>query len=418
MSSADHLDRSFTIPKSVAVVESGQGKGKIYLVGCLHGAPTSCRDVAAVVDGCCGGGGGGGREDQGGGDGGLGAVVLELCPSRYEALTREMRAEKASALPETKEIIQKWAKGVAKVYRERGAGPALLGGFLSFTYVLQKVAKFDPGTEFKKAVAMGADQGFNIVLGDAEVNATIASFSRGLGDFGDITATNALRDFGVMVEALFGGRPFFGIGAGGVMTSPQYINVPMVLTTTPQLVKDLFVLLAPITFVVYGVTDTADYLIGQAFGGIQSANAAVATSAPYFEAGSEAINFLTLAFTGLFTSKFFRLIIAERNEFLAASIEEAYRSDPSKDTIAVLGMLHCNGVAKILGERLSSFSDSDDKINLPQQDSYDNVYNLQSSAISKQRESFELNSRTLKKGPEIWADILPREGEEYSKNVF
>lgn len=43
-----------------------------------------------------------------------------------------------------------------------------------------------------------------------------------------------------------------------------------------------------------------------------------------------------------------RLVIKERDDVLAASIAKACRDHPGRPVVAVLGLLHCNGVAEIL----------------------------------------------------------------------
>jgi len=318
----------FNLPRSVAVISNEKSSGKIFLIGCLHGAPSSREDVENVIK----------NTDPG-------SVVLELCDSRYKSLSKEMKQEDDDEVPtEISYFIDRWTKGVVVTFQKKGLIEAAIGGFLSSAYLAQKLSKFDPGSEFKQVVRMKNQNGYEVINGDQDVYKTLGSFGGGLklDSIRNITLDSVREDLSMMGQALFGTQG---------QSWPESLNVFQVMFLQPRLVKDLVVLLAPITFIVYAVTDGTGFLIEEALK-MQGDEVVASAASSWFEAVTEAANYVTLVFVVIFTLKFFRLIIGERNEYLANSIFEVYEKNPDKNVVAVLGLLHCNGIAELLREKL------------------------------------------------------------------
>jgi len=317
------IEDEISPPKSVAIVKNPHTQQKIYLIGCLHGAPSSKEDVAAIITSTK-----------------PAAVVLELCKSRFKALSAEIAAEEANQAPKgIGYFMNRWASGVVVTYKQSGMLDAFISGFLSSAYLMQKISKFDPGSEFKEAIKMSAVQNYEVVLGDQDVQKTLKKFGSGfrLENLKSMTLKSLLEDLAFFSEAV-SGPP--------CRTWPESLNVFEVIFLQPRLLKDLILLLAPITVAVYALTDGLGFVFDEAVG--LHKEVIDATTSVIVDVFTDSVNVIMLGFSAVFTSKFFRSIIAERNECLAESIFETSKNTPNENVVAVVGLLHCNGVAECL----------------------------------------------------------------------
>eukprot|EP00903_Cladosiphon_okamuranus_P011281 g10637.t2 len=66
------------------------------------------------------------------------------------------------------------------------------------------------------------------------------------------------------------------------------------------------------------------------------------------QGAGDVLDTLFVVWTVWYMLRFFRLVIKERDDVLAENVLKACRSHPGRPVVAVLGLLHCNGVADIL----------------------------------------------------------------------
>ncbi|CAM9819647.1 unnamed protein product [Chrysoparadoxa australica] len=321
------------LPSSCVHLVDPRSGANIYLLGCLHGAPSSADEVQQLVSAL--------QPD---------AVVLELCKDRLQALRKDI--ETAAADKEIRGMArvslasQRWWNGVKSSYKRRGIKYSLLTAFLSSAYMVQKLTDFDPGLEFKTALtaAEGVPE-CRLVMGDRDVGITISR----LGDeaLGSFSWETMQLDWELFKYALFG---------DGDQSKKNGVHVPRVILSKA---RDLAGLVGPSSLVVTALAESLQL-------GFNSAFAEVAEGAP---SGMEfAIGSLgEVALTGviLYSSlRFFRLVIKERDEYLAKSVQDACMvaaaagssgadqldtaSASSRSVVAVLGLLHVNGVQRLL----------------------------------------------------------------------
>ncbi|CBJ28745.1 conserved unknown protein [Ectocarpus siliculosus] len=66
------------------------------------------------------------------------------------------------------------------------------------------------------------------------------------------------------------------------------------------------------------------------------------------EGTSDVLDTLLVVLSVWYMLRFFRLVIKERDDVLADNVMKACRDHPGRPVVAVLGLLHCNGVADII----------------------------------------------------------------------
>ncbi|CAN0262263.1 unnamed protein product [Discosporangium mesarthrocarpum] len=137
---------------------------------------------------------------------------------------------------------------------------------------------------------------------------------------------------------------------------PDSLNVVATLRDSPETLRDLGGLLGPLVLVLYTIAETFQRGLG---------GAALVTAASVGDLGmgdsvtdgglsammsslADIGDGIFLLASGWYTLRFFRLVIKERDAFLAESIRGACRECPGQPVVAVLGLLHCNGVAETL----------------------------------------------------------------------
>ncbi|KAG5175776.1 hypothetical protein JKP88DRAFT_337543 [Tribonema minus] len=309
----------------------------------MQGSPTSSRDVENVIN-----------------ESSPGAVVLELCESRFKALSRELAAEQ-SVKEETEverihAVLGGWVRGLKSTQQKKGLLQALTAGLVSSGYLWQKLNNFDPGCEFKTAMALSNARGIDIVLGDRDINETLGrlngknkqgkrapklqpnapppppllkakkrwsvdrslAYVRGLG-----------RDARVLRLAV--------AGESGQQW-PAALNVPRCIFWRGDVLKDLFGLLAPLTAGIYVMAGAFEMGVGGAIaaahaisGDASEAAAAAAADAAAAAGGAggvapwlleEAGNVTVVAVASLVMLRFFRLVIHERDVYLARAIQQ------------------------------------------------------------------------------------------------
>lgn len=289
------------LPASVAKVRDAKSGATVYIVGCVHGTRTSAGDVTSVVDAV--------RHD---------AVVLELCEARLKQLRERSVSTSLSHRVHTAE--QYWG----------GPGPTALAVLLTLVYRLQRFLGGDPGAEFKAALVSSG----RIICGDASASRTVRRLYR--------TFLRPGRSLKVFLPALRGlGERLLFPPADGV----DMARVLMESRRAKELAKVFVPLLAGVFAIstVAGTGAAATLAVG--FGG---ATPQVVDAFDTLRAIADPILTLYLLVTGL---HFIKVLILDRDAVLSTSIRKAarrYKSSPDTVIVAVVGLMHVNGVVRYL----------------------------------------------------------------------
>uniref|UniRef100_A0A7S0WU28 Uncharacterized protein n=1 Tax=Pyramimonas obovata TaxID=1411642 RepID=A0A7S0WU28_9CHLO len=323
--SALSLDR---LPPTVATCTHPSTGCKVHLVGCLHGSPLSALDVATII-----------HQTQ------PSAVVLELCDKRFKSIKKALVEQEenitlgSDRTPE--DTILKWRRGVRKAYIKRGLRHAIGAALISSLYLVQEVVSgFEPGTEFKSAIVASermCGSTPELVNGDDDVTVTIrklttpSSFYEGLGPSELARQTTVMK------------RAFFGQEESGVSREvpqdvlPKFISVSDAIG---HLWLDLVKTIVPIVVLVLPI---ANIIVEVIHAGDSVATGGTGVFVTAFNAG------LCMVIP-LFWLRIGDIVLSSRDEVLAASIMQTCQRHKGQTVVAVLGMLHCNGVIAKVAE--------------------------------------------------------------------
>lgn len=300
---------------------------QVILLGCFHGTVSSSKDVEDLVT----------SESS--------VVALELCTSRFSDLKRELlKTEDEQLRSQEKPWLGAYWEMVAKTAGQRGLptgiAAAILGGFSGIQTAL---SGFTPGLEFITALKRSESYGCDIVLADQDVDETL----RRVGSLPQISLNNFLSNdrfrrwslhHDTLVRAV--------VGKYDDDEVPQ-VQLPMVLLRNPDAIKDLIRLTIPPTLffwsVLYGIAAIAGIDLSSSASQAYSDTATLAEKIPHWLAsgGIIGLGYLGLALPAV------GVILTERDEILTAGIKAACkRAGQGGQVVAVLGLLHVNGVAK------------------------------------------------------------------------
>ncbi|CAM9655871.1 unnamed protein product [Phaeothamnion confervicola] len=143
----------------------------------------------------------------------------------------------------------------------------------------------------------------------------------------------AAEDLAILRKAIFGPPD---------SSWPLSVNVPAALLTRPRVLRDLAGLLGPMTLVLLALSESL-----QLAWGALAAGAEPAVDRTLAVVG-DVLGMVLLAGSAALTLRFARLVIAERDEYLARAIAGACAENPGRPVVAVVGVLHCNGVSSLL----------------------------------------------------------------------
>ena len=309
---------------------------RVVLLGCLHGSVSSASDVRSMWN-----------EEE------VDAVVLELCPSRVADLRRQ--APGASNKPSIPRFIDMVIRTGESKGWTTGAATAVLGG----ASILQTaLSGFEPGLEFTTALEMASSRRCDVVLADQTVDETL----RRVGTLPSLSLS-MLRDGFPKRESEALQAAIMGDDA----LRPHQVNMGKVLTRNAAVREDLIRLTLP------------PLLLAQV--AVKVLNAGVSLLYPQQGIEAAQINWwdvmmdLSLTPVDVWRSILFdglssvlvlvlgyimlalpatRVILCERDDQLTEGIRAACRVAASKKpsgggrVVAVLGLLHVNGVAKQL----------------------------------------------------------------------
>jgi len=350
---------------------------EVILVGCFHGSPSSAADVEREVQASL-----------------TDVIVLELCESRFATLKsnhgkneQEQQQQEVIGVQEQQRRKQPWfvrlLQLVGDTIQKRGLSTGLATGILAGVSGLQTaLSGFTPGLEFTTALELAEDnQECDIVLADQSVDETleklgklpavVRSMINEVVTSSSTTKSIQETEWGKMAEALRNAL------VGDPSLRDQYqVNVGQVVTRNSAVIQEMARLIIPPVI----VTQLALIIIDQLLFPLESAMAAEETIAPMTQIATFALSpsFLLdfdpvawLAEASLHVATFAvvlsmaycffavpvtHVILAERDDQLTSGIQSACRMAASKNlndlnsrpgrVVAVLGLLHINGVAK------------------------------------------------------------------------
>lgn len=328
---------------------------EVTLLGCLHGSTSSAKDVSDILH-------------QKSTD----VVVLELCPTRYKDLMKEVVRRRTSEKKITSNYVQMIQNTIQTRGLSTGLAAAILGGVSSLSYFF---SGFQPGYEFITAmeyVESQQQERCDVVLADRLVDETL----RRVGSLPSVSLEmwSQFIDSGLNWEDTYGREMTILFNAISGQGNLQ-VDMKRTLFRNTNVVKDLARLILP-TLLFVEAGNVALGLVLQDMGpsvdfkwmddmilllDLSSSSSpsfilnlndwSVLATEIVFEILSSGIALLLgLLLIALPIS---RVILTERDEQLARGINVACHIASSKTNdnqggrvVAVLGMLHVNGVAK------------------------------------------------------------------------
>lgn len=319
---------------------------KILLLGCLHGSLSSSRDVQCVLK-----------------PPGVDAIVLELCETRIKDLTRVTVDEY------TKEIfwedVQDFCKFIQDTNEKKGPLVAALTFVLGMTSLLQtNISGVRAGLEFAVAMDIAEEEAIPIVLGDRRIDQTMERISNLPSVSLEMIRNNTIGLYTKLLQtAVLGDR---------LLPNNTQISLPKVLIRNKGAITDLVrlalspILIATVFSISVGILFHLPLYAEQ-----ESIEILMDTATLTFDERLPiVIKIISSVFTELFvfTAGYTilalpasKVIIYERDVCLAEEIEKAcyniggpssssssQEQQKSSNIVAILGLLHVNGVAKQL----------------------------------------------------------------------
>jgi len=308
---------------------------RVHIVGCIHGSPTSSSYVEKVMN-----------------EVNPNAVIVELCEKRYKSLKEDKEIIDNNQIIETnpeKEILSINNVGFL-VY------------CLSILTYSQRTLKIIPGGEFITAMREAEKRNIPILMGDEEVEKIISSL-KNVGNIKSFISNpfSIIETIKSMTFSITGNHQFVEFGKNDIKNS-QWLNILPAFLREKNLVRDTFLLMSPSIIPVLIVSTIATYLIENyesfPFSNYFMNSVDNDTTDYLYQLGDILANIFTF-YWALVVVNIFRYVIVERDRIIAARIKNACEQiskeknndqdqDQTKDIVCVLGMLHCNGVAKYL----------------------------------------------------------------------
>jgi pheromone shutdown protein TraB len=362
-------------------------------LGCFHGTKSSADDVARLID-----------DDTD-------VIVLELCTSRFADLRRQQEKLHRQAQDEGKErgyksqqinseswrraITSSWpvryGQTVSATFAKKGVATGVAALLLTGVSGLQSaMSGFQPGLEFTTALERGRQLNCDIVLADQDVDETL----RKLGSIPVDVWKNMLllhnkkssivhnKDENINYNSLFEESVYHlktltraVFGDSGDSTVPQVRAFP-VLVRNGAAVRDLVRLVIPSLVTIVVSSQIFGLIIGSAadwsFAVLADDTIAVANvfssehqntiSGVDDVSGSWAVHVLAsscILLSGFLSmAPIIKVILTERDAVLTEGILSAcQRAGNGGRVVAVLGLLHVNGVANRIMARGETSND-------------------------------------------------------------
>lgn len=305
---------------------------RVHLIGVSHGSKASAKLVRETIQ----------RLKPS-------AVVLELCEERFMTVSLEaqMRPRNNATLMDMYDSKSETARakkmpmlrltpaeqifGALRFASSQGmVGGAFVIMGLTIGY-FQKIARASSGDEFLTAMAEAEALRVPVLLADAAQNDTLRSLGR-------VLSLDTLRPDKVLdgVQSL----AFSALGVGAPQGGCEWVNIPRVYSES----DGLFFSLLPILLVAFAPSLLA----------LDALPPPTHDASLFAQLGElkaqvlDAVETLVNAASFLFIVRLAKIIGAERDELMARNIQAACRDHAGRDLVVVIGMLHCNGIARRL----------------------------------------------------------------------
>jgi hypothetical protein len=300
----------------------------VVLLGCFHGTESSARDVERVV-----------TPDTN-------VVALELCAARFTDLQREIPPEGTIQQPWIFAYSQMIVKTIQKKGLPTGLAAAVLGGFSGLQTAL---SGFTPGLEFSTALERATLYNCDIILADQAVDETL----RQVGSLPKISLDMLFKSDSPLEELQLHQSTLKRAVLGDEDDDSEIPQVRLgsFLTRNPAAMKDLVRLTIPPTLLFAGFVQVMSTMSASGSGTewiVDYSDMSLLEALPHWCAS---VAILTLGHVTLALPAI-RVILTERDEILTEGIREAcVRAGPGGRVVAVLGLLHVNGIAKRMMEK-------------------------------------------------------------------
>jgi hypothetical protein len=327
-----------TKAKSFVELNEPETNCRVILLGCLHGSRSSARDVHDLMD----------QND-------VDVVVLELCASRVAALRRQ--APSIRSQEERQFSLGNFVNMVQQTSEKRGLGSgaavAVLGGASGLQTAL---SGFEAGLEFSTALELAKKYGCNVVLADQAVDETLAR----VGSLPSTSLSMLFQEEGLPLKE---SRALKTAVFGDDALQPFQVNMGNVLTRNPAVTQELLKLTLPPMSLAILTGTVVDSFYNTLFPSsattiswwtlLRDYSLVDVWNSVGFDLLSSVV-VLLLGYVALALPAI-RVILCERDDQLADGIRAACKSavgdnnnKENATVIAVLGLLHVNGVAKRL----------------------------------------------------------------------
>lgn len=343
----------------VEIVEP-ESKCNVVLLGCLHGSVSSAYDVRTLIQ-----------------ERSTDVVVLELCASRFADLKRqkEQEATEFAGNGQTRiaPALQRFVSMVVKTNENRGWTTAIAAAILSGASGLQSgLSGFRPGLEFTVASDVSEELDCDIVLADRAVDETL----RRMGTLPSISLemmTETIRN-----HLLNPSKSSLGQAASALSTAvfgddsmnrQEQVRMSTALTRNREVIRDLLRVTLPVVLLAQVVAVLANAGLGFLDKGELELSSPFLLYHEFSLTFHDLLSLATAVASDLVAATLLlsagcvaialpatQVILLERDVYLARGIRKACTIAASTPTdgepcvVAVLGLLHVNGVAKILLE--------------------------------------------------------------------
>ena len=332
---------------------------EVVLLGCFHGSKSSALDVTTCMNAS--------------GDTTTQVVVLELCASRFADMRRDMQRE-ADSPAAPRPWIFRFGSMISKTVKHRGLSTGLAAALLGGVSGMQTtLSGLEPGLEFRTAVeqvqkAQNGNQ-CDIVLADQNVDEILEKvgqlFSISIEMWKTCFQKGWDESFGrearALARAVGGNTDVCSSGSATDTPAVASLNLWNFCTRSPDAIRDMLRLLLPPAIMLQVIATSVDKGVEWMQAQQTEAFDALASSAtePTLE-GTIAVlvvNWMILAFGYLSVAlPASRVILRERDDTLTQGIREACRvaannaagTNSRGRVVAVLGLLHVNGIAERL----------------------------------------------------------------------
>lgn len=299
---------------SISLTEPKTGC-EVVLVGCFHGSQSSASDVREAllapieksqID-----------EQEETDDH---AVVLELCASRCADLLKA--ASTTSGTANTPWIIR-YTKNIQRTAKEQGLSSAAATALLTGISGLQS-SRLEPGLEFKTALEIAKQQRIDVILADQSVDVTVEK----LGKLPQAA-----------IEILMGNEWLFqakSLARATIGLKPHHLMLPRFLFRSKESIgESLSFFFQPLVLLLVFQLILSSISIPEMEVSVETGSSG---------SWSQIMN--SVLIVGLYMAVVLpaaKIVLSERDDFLTKGIQTACCG--RKRVVAVLGLLHVNGVS-------------------------------------------------------------------------